>query len=94
MTTINVYPEDRDLAKRFKQRPETWSDFLRRCALEAHGKGKGKQTDVEEAENGLVRIGVHRPHFRAAERTKSDEETWSEWIIRASRALEEAGERD
>ena len=31
-TTINVYPDDRDQAKRAKRDDETWSDFLRRAA--------------------------------------------------------------
>ncbi|MFC7079637.1 hypothetical protein [Halorussus caseinilyticus] len=31
-TTINVYPEDRDAAKRTKQNGESWSEYLRRAA--------------------------------------------------------------
>lgn len=32
--SINVYPDDRDLAKDAKDDGETWSDFLRRAAKE------------------------------------------------------------
>ncbi|MFC4550801.1 MULTISPECIES: hypothetical protein [Halorussus] len=40
-TTINVYPDDRDTAKRAKYGDESWSDFLRRA-------GKALDSDAPE----------------------------------------------
>ncbi|MDQ2050793.1 hypothetical protein RBH26_09875 [Natronolimnohabitans sp. A-GB9] len=33
-TTINVYPEDRDIAQEAKADGESWSDFIRRAGEE------------------------------------------------------------